>query len=112
MKPLHLNRRLVLEAPTRESDGAGGYRVVWTPLGALWADVKARSGREVSQAGVPVSRMGYAICVRAAPMGSVERPQAQQRFRDGARVYSIETVAERDQQGRYLLCLTQEELIV
>ena len=112
MKRLNLNRRLVLEAPSRESDGAGGYRVAWTTLGELWADVVARSGREAGTAGVSVSRMGYAISVRAAPIGSTARPEPQQRFRDGARVYRIEAVAERDPQGRYLICLAQEESVV
>ena len=112
MKGPHLNRRLVLETPTRQGDGAGGDQVAWTALGEVWAEVVARSGRENGSAGVAVSRMGYAISLRAAPFGSAERPKPEQRFRDGDRVYSIETVAERDPQGRYLICLAQEELIV
>ena len=30
-----LNVRLALEAPERQSDGLGGYRVVWRQLGFL-----------------------------------------------------------------------------
>ena len=56
--------------------------------------------------------MGFAITVRAAPFGSPERPQPQQRFREGTRVFKIQTVAEQDQDARYLVCLAQEEVVV
>ncbi|WP_037227427.1 head-tail adaptor protein [Roseobacter sp. GAI101] len=112
MTVLQLNRRLVLEAPTRLVDGAGGYRETWVALGTVWADVQARGGREAAQASVPISRMGFAITVRAAPFGSPERPEPQQRFREGTRVFKIQTVSEQDQDARYLVCLAQEEVVV
>ncbi len=112
MKALSMNRRLVLEAPELLSDGAGGYRVNWIVLGQVWADVTARTGREGAQASIPVSRMGYAITVRSAPIGSPQRPEPKQRFRDGLRVFNIETVADRDAYGRYLICIAQEEVVV
>lgn len=107
-----LNRRLVLEAPERVSDGAGGYREGWVELGTLWAEVSARTGRETAQGGAPVSRMSYNVIVRGAPYGSPDRPMPQQRFRDGARIYTIQAVAERDPEGRYLTCFVDEELVV
>ncbi|WP_197470815.1 head-tail adaptor protein, partial [Sulfitobacter sp. HI0054] len=51
-----LNRPLVLEAAQRVSDGAGGHHEVWQPVGTLWAEVRARTGRETAQGGVAVSR--------------------------------------------------------
>ena len=33
MSAPRLNRKLVLEAPTRVADGAGGYTVTWAALG-------------------------------------------------------------------------------
>lgn len=107
-----LNRQLVLEAPDVLSDGAGGYVHGWVPLGMLWADVAPRSGRETASSGAPVSRMAYRITVRGAPHGSDRRPAAQQRFRDGDRVFTIEAVAEADPEGRYLTCFAQEEQVV
>ena len=46
MKRIPLNRHLVLEAPERAPDGAGGYGETWQPIGALWAEIVARTGRE------------------------------------------------------------------
>ncbi len=107
-----LNRQLVLEAPDTLSDGAGGFVQGWVPLGIVWANVKARSGRETAQSGAAISRMGFRIIVRAAPTGSDRRPAAQQRFREGDRVFTIEAVAEHDPEGRYLACVAQEEQVV
>jgi len=106
----HLNRRFVLEAPLRVAEGAGGFRQSWITLGEIWADVRARGGREGATAGVPTSQTSFVVTVRAAPIGSPERPIPKQRFRDGARVYAIQTVAERDTSGRYLICQVEEEV--
>ncbi|MFD1511059.1 head-tail adaptor protein [Lacimonas salitolerans] len=42
---VNLTRQLVLEAPTRAPDGAGGVMRGWQVLGTLWAEVVARTGR-------------------------------------------------------------------
>ena len=110
MKRVHLNRRLVLEAPERVADGAGGYSDGWITLGEVWAEVTARTGREKQGEAVPVSNVGYRITVRGAPMGASSRPQPDQRFREGARVFRILAVAEHDPDGRYLTCFAEEEV--
>jgi head-tail adaptor len=102
------SRRLVLEARETQPDGAGGFAVGWVPLGTLWADVSARSGREDFVGGQARPRARYRILVRAAPDGAVSRPRAEQRFRDGERVFDILTVAEADGRGRYLDILAEE----
>ena len=112
MKTPRLNRRLTLEAPQRVSDGAGGFEEAWVPLGVLWAELTARAGRESQTAGVPVSMVPYTIVVRGAPMGHPERPAPNQRLRDGSRIFHIRSVAERDPDGRYLLCRADEEVAV
>ncbi|MBK0326997.1 phage head closure protein [Rhodobacteraceae bacterium F11138] len=104
-----LNRRLVLEAPFRAPDGAGGYVETWQALGEHWAEVRARSGRERAEAGVPVSMVTCNIVVRAAPFGSAARPMPEQRFREGERLFLIQAVTERDAEGRFLTCFAQEE---
>ena len=106
-----LNQPLVLEEPVRVSDGAGGFTEGWIALGTLWAEISARSGREVGASGAPVSRVGYKIVVRAAPFGTPERPKPEQRFRNGSRIFAIQAVAERDPEGRYLTCFADEELV-
>lgn len=105
---VRLSRRLTLETRESVADGSGGWTVAWRPLGALWADVRARSGREDFVGERPLARVGYRILVRAAPMGAPSRPRADQRLREGARVFDILAVAEADAGGRYLEILAEE----
>lgn len=107
-----LNRRLTLESPGRVSDGAGGFVETWTALGVVWAELKARTGRETVSAGAAVSSVPYSVVVRGAPVGHPERPVPEQRFRDGGRLFHIRSVAERDPEGRYLVCMADEEVVV
>lgn len=106
----NLTRSLLLEAPTRLPDGAGGYSEGWVQLGRHWAEVLAvGAGGEAAGVATVLSRVRYRITVRAAPVGSTARPLADQRFRDGTRIFRILSVAERDPGGRYLVCLSEEE---
>ena len=111
MKQPQLNRLLTLEQPTRSPDGAGGFVDVWTPLGTLWANVKARSGAEAEADTVRRSKNIYAITVRAAPHGAPSRPRPDQRFREGTRVYQIVAVTEQDSTRRYLTCTATQEVM-
>lgn len=104
-----LNVRLALEAPERQGDGLGGYQVVWTRLGWLWAEMKAGSGRERFAEVGPESVVGWRITVRAAPMGDPRRPSPGQRLRMNQRLFRLEAVAERDAAGRWLTCFAREE---
>lgn len=106
-----LNRPLVLEARIRTPDGAGGYTEAWSPLGTLWAELKAGSGRETREDLATYSRAPYRITVRAAPHGAVSRPQADQRFVDGERVFTILAVVEAGTDGRFLTCNAVEEVV-
>ena len=110
MNAPRLNRSLVLEAPMRISDGAGGYTNAWQPLGVLWAQIKAGTGREAGDFAATVSRVPFKIIVRAAPFGTPSRPVAGQRLREGARLYHINAVAEKDVHARYLTCFAEEEV--
>jgi hypothetical protein len=53
----------------------------------------------------------YAIVVRGAPVGHPGRPAPEQRFRDGQRLFHIRSVAEHDANGRYLICISEEEVV-
>jgi SPP1 family predicted phage head-tail adaptor len=105
-----LNRSLVLEAPTKIADGAGGYTRDWEPLGVLWAELKAGTGREVGSASATLSRVPYKITVRAAPYGAASRPNPGQRFRDGTRVFQINAVSEKGVHTQFLTCHADEEI--
>ena len=105
---INLTRKLVLEERANVPDGKGGFGVSWTPLGEVWADVDARSGREAFLASRDVSKVRHRIIVRGSPVGSVSRPKPDQRFREGTRVFSILAVAEFDPMSRFLECWTEE----
>lgn len=105
-----LTRKLQLEAPRRDADGAGGFTTTWVVLGQVWGDVAARSGRIRRSGGrLPVSQLRYRVTLRATPAGSAARPRPGQRFREGDRLYRILAVAEDDAAARYLVCDTEEE---
>ena len=110
MKGVHLARRLVLEAPVRTSDEAGGIIENWIALGVHWADVRLRSGRETAMAIGRGSEADYRIVVRAAPHGAASRPLPGQRFVEGVRRFLIEAVGDSDPKNRYLTCFAREEV--
>ncbi len=105
-----MNRSLVLEAPQKIADGAGGFVRNWEPLGVIWAEVKAGMGREVARGQAAISRQPLRITVRAAPHGAPSRPRAGQRFVEGSRVFNIFAVAETGSHGQFLLCHADEEV--
>lgn len=104
-----LNRSLALEAPVEVADGTGGLTLSWVPLGVVWGEVRSSSGRETAGEEVQVASVSYRITVRGAAVGSPQRPRPEQRFRDGARVFLILAVTERDPSGAYLTCFAREE---
>lgn len=107
---VHLSRKLVLEAPVRVLDGAGGHSETWEVLGSLWASLVAGTGRESASEFVTVSTVPYRIIVRAAPVGSPSRPKPEQRFRDGERVFRILAVSEYRLNTHFLICHSREEV--
>lgn len=110
MSGVHLRRRMVLEQPGRDPDGAGGFVQTWEPLGEVWAEVTSLQGRETVEGGLALSRNQQRIVLRAAPQGSSMRPRPDQRLREGARIFTILAVSETDPAGRYLTCHTREEV--
>ena len=110
MSDVQLSRAMVLEAPQRVADGAGGFALTWVAQGTLWAEVRPGSGREAAGTEVVFAAVPYRITVRGAPVGSTARPKPEQRLRDGTRVFTILAVSERDPQGRYLQCFAHEEV--
>ena len=106
-----LNRKLVLEEAVRVADGAGGHRLDWVARGEVWAEITAGSGVERAGEFVTLASVPLVIVVRAAPVGAASRPKPEQRFRDGARIFRILAVAERDREGHYLSCFAREEVV-
>lgn len=105
----NLNRLLVLEAPQRVPDGAGGFTEDWQALGEVWAEVRAGVGGEGAGEALALSTLAMRITVRAALEGAASRPRPGQRFREGNRRYRILAVAEAGQSDLYLTCHAREE---
>lgn len=106
-----LDRKLVLEAPSRLPDGAGGMVVEWLALGTLWAEVVAGTGREAERDLAPLAAQSLRITVRAGAESTLARPRVGQRFAEGERRYRIKTVFEpAGAGGLYLTCLCAEEV--
>ena len=94
------------------ADGMGGQSIVWAQLGVLWAEMSPRTGRSEVVSDREVARQPWRIVVRASPVGAPSRPRAEQRFREGTRVFNILSVAEFDGDARYLICMAEEGLAV
>ena len=109
MSKVQLNVPLILETPERVADGIGGYRLVWRPLGQLWAGMRAGAGGERFAEVGAKSVVTWRITVRAALAGDPRRPRAEQRLRMGTRLFRIASVAEEGAGGRYLTCIATEE---
>ena len=95
--PGSLNRRLTLEAPVETDDGAGGVTRGYEAIATLWASVTPLSAREelnAVQRGVTVT---HRIAIRFSPDIT-----ARHRFRDGARIYRIASLRDRDGRRRFL----------
>ena len=103
-----LSQRLVLEAAERVADGGGGWQVAWSALGTFWAEVRPVSAREIMSGLREVSRVTHRVTIRSAPVASPRRPNADQRFRLGSRIFAINGVAEADHRGAYLTCWGEE----
>ncbi|MCI0546838.1 MAG: phage head closure protein [Candidatus Rokubacteria bacterium] len=98
-----LNRRLVLEAPERAEDGAGGADVTWSEVATLWAEVAPAGGREALRAEAVTAEATHRITIRrrrdVAPA---------MRFREGARHYDIVAVLPDYRERRWTVCLVRE----
>jgi head-tail adaptor len=106
-----LARRLMLEERASLPDGAGGFAVSWRGVGTLWADMAPRTGREDFLAAQARPIVRWRIVVRGAPVGAPARPRADQRLREGDRVFNILTVAEADPAGRFLEIVAEEGVL-
>jgi len=87
-----LRRRIVVEAQTGASDGAGGIATAWTPFVTLWAAVHPRHGSEAFDGGRVEGRVSHDVWIR--PRTDIVPGQ---RLRLGARLFNIRAVLVPDQ---------------
>lgn len=79
-----LTRRLLLEAPIENADGAGGVTRAYQAVATLWAQVEPHGMRVNVVADSLGARLRYHITIRKRTDITTRH-----RFRDGARIYRI-----------------------
>lgn len=100
-----LNRRLVLEAPVEISDGAGGVTRSYDSVATLWAAVTPVAAREQ----IDAAQRGGAVTHRIGIRFSADIT-TRHRFRDGARVFRIVSLRDRDGRKRFLNITAEEHI--
>lgn len=99
-----LRRRLTLETPVRSGEDAASATTTWIEAASLWAAVTTLGGREIVDADGVASRVSHEIELRWR-----SGITATMRFREGAVIYVIHAVRDRDPQRRRLVCLVEEQ---
>jgi SPP1 family predicted phage head-tail adaptor len=102
--PGQMTARLALEAPVSEPDGQGGAALSWTEIAALWARIEPVSSALTERAGAEIGTITHRIWI-----GFRDGVSAGQRFRKGARLFTVKLVQDPDETGRYLACLCEED---
>jgi SPP1 family predicted phage head-tail adaptor len=102
--PGRLRLRLVLEHATATPDGAGGATLAWNAVATLAADVMPLRGEERTDREGLQDVTHHQIVIRKRADVS-----AGDRFRLGERVFSIKSITDPEEDGRYLACLCEEE---
>lgn len=102
-RPGRLRTRLTLETRLDTPDGAGGFTRSWVNGPTFAADiVPVRAGEGEFGEG-HAGLVSHRIVIRGrSDIASGDR------LRLGARVFEIHAIHDRDEDGRYLTCLTQE----
>ena len=95
--PGELNRRLVLEAPIENADGAGGITRGYVAAMTLWAGVEPIAARGVVIADAPGATVTHRIVIRRRAAVTTRH-----RFVEGTTVYRIVTLRE-DATRRFLV---------
>jgi SPP1 family predicted phage head-tail adaptor len=102
MTPGELDRRLTLEQPVEETDGAGGVTRGYAAVTTLWAKLEPVSARNAVVADAPGVTVTHRITIRIGPQVTTRH-----RFTESGHVYRVVTV--RDDGSRRFLVIGAEE---
>jgi SPP1 family predicted phage head-tail adaptor len=99
-----LRLRVALERATPATDGAGGATLTWSEVANLAAEVTPVSADErgIGEGPGDLTLQRIVIRKRADIFGG-------DRFRLGERVFRIRTITDPAEDGRYLICICEEE---
>jgi len=100
----HLRDRMTLEAPDEMPDGAGGVTRNWSALAQIWAALEPLGGGDGVVADKRVARLTHRVVMRMRRDVSLNH-----RLRLGARSFTIRSVRDAAEDGRFVECLVEEE---
>ena len=89
--PGQLKTRLVIQQPVETPDDQGGVVRSWTTFATVWAQVTPLSARRDMEADADGATQNYRIVLRSHLSLTL-----QHRFSDGARIYRIVSIRDRD----------------
>lgn len=101
-----LNKRVTIEAPTRQDNGQGGEIVTWDPLPAratVWAEIIGLSGDEALMAGVLRGVQQWRVTI-----GRRDEVTPEHRLTRPGQVYEIKSAMPdpKSEDGTVLICET------
>ena len=98
-----LNQRLGLEQPVETPDASGGAEIAWTEVAVVWAALEpvGAAMRDIAQQSSEVISHRVSLRYRSDIASGW-------RFTRGNRTFSIITLHDPDETGRYLVCRTEE----
>ena len=103
-RPGRLRHRVVLEKPALSPDGGGGAALAFEAAGALWAEIRPVAAEELEAGDGLSARVTHRVVVRFSPAIA-----GGDRFRLGERLFAIRAAYDPEEDGRYLVCLSEEE---
>ena len=98
-----LKSRLTLEAPVESADGAGGVTRSYSAVATLWADVMPVSATRAIEAERAGAHVTHRIQIRFS-----NDITTRHRFRDGAHIFRIVSLRDRDGRKRFLAIEAEE----
>lgn len=102
--PGRLSARLLLERPVAVPDGQGGAAEAFEVVASVWALVTPLAAKVEERAGAETVEITHEIWVRRR--GDLV---SGMRFAKDSRHFTVESVRDPDEGGRYLACRCREE---
>lgn len=85
-----LNKRVTIEAESREPNGQGGFTTGWAPIATtptVWAEIIGLSGNEALAAGIQRNVQQWRVLIRRR-----DDVTTKHRLKHGARIMNIKSV--------------------
>lgn len=98
-----LRQRVTIESPVDTPDGAGGFTRSFATLAQVWAKIEATSARDQFVEQRSEQSTTHIVTIRWR--GDV---RSQMRLLHRGRKLLIESVVDREEQRRFLICICEE----